>query len=73
MTWRLPLWLLMYLATLFLGKIVRLPGDDPAASVASAYTPAEAEWLAGRAGLRGVFARRGFAWLWLDGTRTRPD
>ena len=40
-------------------------------SVAAAYTPAEAEWLAGRAGLRGVFARRGCAWLWLDGTRAR--
>ena len=67
----LPIWLLMHLATLFLGRVARLPGDDPAASVASAYTPAEAEWLAGRAGLRGVFARSGFAWLWLDGTRTR--
>ena len=67
----LPLWLLMRLATLFLGRIARVPGDEPAASVAAAYTPAEAEWLAGRAGLRGVFARSGAAWLWLDGTRTR--
>ena len=69
----LPIWLLIHLVTLFLGRVARLPGDDPAASVASAYTPAEAEWLAGRAGLRGVFARSGFAWLWLDGTRDRPD
>ena len=67
----LPLWLLVRLATLFVGRIARLPGDEPAASVAAAYTPAEAEWLAGRAGLRGVFARSGFAWLWLDGTRAR--
>ena len=69
----LPLWLLMHLVTLFLGRIAQVPGGEPAASVASAYTPAEAEWLAGRAGLRGVFARRGFGWLWLDGTRDRPD
>ncbi len=68
----LPIWLLMHLVTLFLGRIARLPGNDPAASVAAAYTPAEAEWLAGRAGLRGVFACSGFAWLWLDGTRNRP-
>ncbi len=67
----LPLWLLVRLATLFVGRIAQLPGDEPAASVAAAYTPAEAEWLAGRAGLRGVFARSGFAWLWLDGTRAR--
>ena len=67
----LPLWLLMHLVTLFLGRIARVPGGEPAASVASAYTPAEAEWLAGRAGLRGVFARRGLGWLWLDGTRDR--
>ncbi len=67
----LPFWLLVRLVTLFLGRIARLPGDEPAASVAAAYTPAEAEWLAGRAGLRGVFARGGAAWLWLDGTRTR--
>ena len=46
----LPIWLLVHLVTLFLGRVARLPGDDPAASVASAYTPAEAEWLAGRAG-----------------------
>ena len=67
----LPLWLLVRLATLFVGRVAQLPGGEPAASVAAAYTPAEAEWLAGRAGLRGVFARSGFAWLWLDGTRTR--
>ncbi len=67
----LPLWLLARLATLCVGRVAQVPGGEPAASVAAAYTPAEAEWLAGRAGLRGVFARRGAAWLWLDGTRTR--
>ena len=67
-----PLWLLVRLATHFVGVVGRLSGGDPAGSVAAAYTPAEAEWLAGRAGLSGVFGRGGAAWLWLEGARTSP-
>lgn len=69
----LPLWIIVRLATLLLSVTRQSLSKELADSVTASYTPAEAEWLAGRAGLRGVFGRGNAVALWLEGTCKRPE
>jgi SAM-dependent methyltransferase len=63
---RLPLWLVVRLvqATLVPRDLRTL--HEPSASIAAAYAPPEAEWLAARARLPGLHLTRGPGWLMIE-------
>jgi SAM-dependent methyltransferase len=67
-----PVWLLMRLAqSLFSPRALRAL-DEPSASYRAAYSPPEAEWLAGRARLPDLNVRKGAAWLMIERRATLP-